>query len=223
LFGTWRSGICTEQETSGAKSLFCAAASLSCGDAHQPDGFLTVCTLHHAVDSFSPTRQVKGVKVEMSGIRSLMNEVKELQKKIITEVSAQRSKEYTEKLDNLLHQTSRKAKIVKEHLNKIKQEGEETFGEKKESSEARTHANMQGALTRKFVEIMGEFQEIQSNYKKHLRDRVARQVRLPHGPAPPPHKSALDHRFIPSRCALRCRDATRDPCPTGQGGESCRD
>jgi len=154
----------------------CHSISLACGGAHQPDGVLTVCKLH---TSFSATRQVKGVKVEMAGIRSLMNEVKELQKKIITEVSAQRSKEHTEKLDNLLHQTSRKAKIVKEHLNKIKKEGEETFGEKKESSEARTHANMQGALTRKFVEIMGEFQEIQSNYKKHLRDRVARQVRVP--------------------------------------------
>lgn len=33
-----------------------------------------------------------------------------------------------------------------------------------------------GALTRKYVELMGEFQEVQSTYKKHLRDRVARQV-----------------------------------------------
>lgn len=91
---------------------------------------------------------------------------------------ASRFAEYTEQLDDLLHQTSRKAKLVKEHLFKLKQEGEQTMGENKDSSEARTHANMQGALTRKFVEIMGEFQEIQSNYKKHLRDRVARQVKV---------------------------------------------
>mmetsp|Transcript_29930 Transcript_29930/g.73652 ORF Transcript_29930/g.73652 Transcript_29930/m.73652 type:complete len:342 (-) Transcript_29930:34-1059(-) len=122
---------------------------------------------------------VKGVKAEMGMIRTKIKEVKELQAKIITEVSVHKSKEYTEKLDNTLRETSLTAKKVKDHLSAMEASSDKTVEKHGEdSSEARTHKNMHGALTRKFVELMGEYQEVQSTYKKHLRDRVARQVKV---------------------------------------------
>jgi len=122
--------------------------------------------------------EVKGVKSKMGTMRKTMVDVKELQSKIIQEVSKQKSKEYTEQLDDQLRQISVSAKQVKNNLQSMQHAGEEKFKDSKETSEARTHANMHAALQRKFVEIMGEFQEIQSNYKKHLRERVARQVKV---------------------------------------------
>ena len=40
------------------------------------------------------------------------------------------------------------------------------------------HVNMHGSLTKKFMELMGEYSAVQGRYKKLLRDRVARQVRV---------------------------------------------
>ena len=46
------------------------------------------------------------------------------------------------------------------------------------SSEARIRANMHGTLTRKFVDLMAEYQEIQTKYKNKYRERVERQYRI---------------------------------------------
>lgn len=55
------------------------------------------------------------------------------------------SAEHSEKLDNLLRETSVTAKGVKEHLGRIQQASEKTVEEHgKDSSEARTHINMHG-------------------------------------------------------------------------------
>merc|ERR1719399_2054238 len=48
----------------------------------------------------------------------------------------------------------------------------------KGSSEARIRSNMHGTLTRKFVDLMAEYQEIQTKYKNKYRDRVERQYRI---------------------------------------------
>ena len=44
------------------------------------------------------------------------------------------------------------------------------------ASEARIRTNMHGTLTRKFVDLMAEYQEIQTKYKNKYRERVERQV-----------------------------------------------
>ena len=46
------------------------------------------------------------------------------------------------------------------------------------ASEARIRSNMHGTLTRKFVDLMAEYQEIQTKYKNKYRDRVERQYRI---------------------------------------------
>ena len=46
------------------------------------------------------------------------------------------------------------------------------------ASEARIRSNMHGTMTRKFVDLMAEYQEIQTKYKNKYRDRVERQYRI---------------------------------------------
>ena len=46
------------------------------------------------------------------------------------------------------------------------------------SSEARIRSNMHGTLTRKFVDLMAEYQELQTKYKNKYRERVERQYRI---------------------------------------------
>ncbi|KAJ1477134.1 t-SNARE [Baffinella frigidus] len=123
--------------------------------------------------------KVKSVKDEMGDIRKNINQIKELHSKIITEVSQQKSKEHTEKLDELLLQTSSTAKKVKDRLRDFEgltKECREEYGEA--SSQSRVHVNMHGSLTKKFMELMNEYNQVQGRYKTLLRDRVARQVKV---------------------------------------------
>mmetsp|Transcript_31855 Transcript_31855/g.93787 ORF Transcript_31855/g.93787 Transcript_31855/m.93787 type:complete len:221 (+) Transcript_31855:1-663(+) len=46
------------------------------------------------------------------------------------------------------------------------------------ASEARIRTNMHATLTRKFVDLMAEYQEVQTRYKSKYRERVERQYRI---------------------------------------------
>jgi hypothetical protein len=53
--------------------------------------------------------------------------------------------------------------------------------------QSRIRSNMHGTLTRKFVDLMAEYQEIQTKYKNKYRERVERQARrCPCRPLPLP-------------------------------------
>ena len=45
-------------------------------------------------------------------------------------------------------------------------------------SQARIRSNMHGTLTRKFVDLMAEYQELQNKYKNKYREKVERQYRI---------------------------------------------
>lgn len=123
--------------------------------------------------------QVKGVKDDMSAIRANINQIKEYHAKIVTEVSQTKSKEHSAKLDDLLQDTSRISMKVKEKLRSIETEHEEYAQEHgTDSSQFKIHQNMHGSITKKFVELMKDYDGVQTKYKSLLRDRVARQVKV---------------------------------------------
>ena len=45
--------------------------------------------------------------------------------------------------------------------------------------QARIRTNMHGTLTRKFVDLMAEYQQLQTKYKNKYRERVERQAPMP--------------------------------------------
>mmetsp|Transcript_79543 Transcript_79543/g.116604 ORF Transcript_79543/g.116604 Transcript_79543/m.116604 type:complete len:345 (-) Transcript_79543:132-1166(-) len=123
--------------------------------------------------------RVRQCKDTMVPIRKNINLIKELHTKIITEVSQTKSKEYSNKLDELLTQTSRQARGIKDELKALEDENsvyEERFG--RQSAEFKIHLNMHGSVTKKFIELMREYEATQGKYKALLKQRVARQVKV---------------------------------------------
>lgn len=123
--------------------------------------------------------RVRACKDSMLPIRESINTIKQLHAKIITEVSQTKSKEYSKKLDALLSATSRKARDVKDQLKALEVENavyEEKFG--RNSAEFKIHLNMHGTVTKKFIELMHEYETTQGKYKSLLKERVARQVKV---------------------------------------------
>ena len=111
------------------------------------------------VEFFERVRQCKD---SMSPIRENISTIKEIQSKIITEVSQTKSKEFSNKYDTLLSQTSRQARAVKDELKAMEEENkmfEERHG--KNSAEFKIHQNMTAHLTKQFMELMRDFESTQ--------------------------------------------------------------
>jgi t-SNARE complex subunit (syntaxin) len=111
------------------------------------------------VEFFERVRQCKD---NMSPIRQNISTIKEIQGKIITEVSQTKSKEFSNKYDTLLSQTSRQARAVKDELKAMEEENkmfEKKHGQN--SAEFKIHQNMTAHLTKQFMELMGDFESTQ--------------------------------------------------------------
>ncbi|EKX52376.1 hypothetical protein GUITHDRAFT_150769 [Guillardia theta CCMP2712] len=78
-----------------------------------------------------------------------------------------------------MNETSKIAKRIKDSLHDMESENE-TYKEKhgEGSSQAKIHINIHGSLTKKFVELMQEYEETQGKYKSLLHERVERQVKV---------------------------------------------
>ena len=53
-----------------------------------------------------------------------------------------------------------------------------TPAKEKGTAQYRIKTNMHGTLTRKFLDIMAEYQEVQTKFKNKFRERVERQYRI---------------------------------------------
>jgi syntaxin 1B/2/3 len=67
---------------------------------------------------------------------------------------------------------------VRNKLMQIKEENQELESRAKGSAQYRIRANMQQTLTKKFLDLMMEYQEIQTKYKNKYRERVGRQYKI---------------------------------------------
>lgn len=77
-----------------------------------------------------------------------------------------------------MKETNGAAQSVRNKLKAMDLENKEFARRNEGASEARIRSNMHGTMTRKFVDLMAEYQEIQTKYKHKYRDRVERQLRI---------------------------------------------
>ena len=118
------------------------------------------------------------IKKTMASIKYNIRQIESLHGEALTAISAEQGKQFTEKLEALMRTTNGMAQQVRQRLKSMDVENKE-YGRRHEgSSEARIRSNMHGTLTRKFVDLMSEYQELQTKYKNKYRERVERQYRI---------------------------------------------
>lgn len=61
---------------------------------------------------------------------------------------------------------------------KLKEMDKENKKLEKGTAEFRIRTSMHGTLTKKFLDVMAEYQEIQTKYKNKFRERVERQYKI---------------------------------------------
>jgi len=84
-----------------------------------------------------------------------------------------------EQLAELLEKTNEHRRVVKSLIDKMRGENDKLASSG--SSEARIRANMCNTLSKKFVDLMTHYEEVQTKYKNKQRERVERQIRIGKG------------------------------------------
>jgi len=78
-------------------------------------------------------------------------------------------------LEALLNQNNKAASEVRDSLKKMKEENDALEGD---DADTRIRRNMHVTLSKKFVDIMQDFQGVQTDYKTKYRERIQRQAEI---------------------------------------------
>jgi len=122
--------------------------------------------------------EVNAVKKAMSTIKYNIRLIEQNHGECLTAISTEQQRECTDRLEGLMKETNGCAQTVRNKLKAMDIENKEFAKRNEGASESRIRSNMHGTLTRKFVDLMAEYQEIQTKYKNKYRDRVERQYRI---------------------------------------------
>eukprot|EP00966_Prymnesium_polylepis_P246922 5710064-Prymnesium_polylepis.1 len=122
--------------------------------------------------------EVQEIKKIMSTIRYNIRQIEQNHGECLTAISAEQSKESSMRLEGLMKETNGAASQVRNKLKTLDLENKDFARRNEGASEARIRSNMHGTLTRKFVDLMAEYQEIQTKYKNKYRERGERQYRV---------------------------------------------
>jgi len=122
--------------------------------------------------------EVEEVKKLMKTIRQNIQQIEQNHGECLTAISSEQGREANQRLEHLMKETNRAAQEVRKKLKAMDTENKDFAKRNEGASEARIRTNMHGTLTRKFVDVMAQYQEIQTKYKNKYRDRVERQFRI---------------------------------------------
>jgi t-SNARE complex subunit (syntaxin) len=123
---------------------------------------------------------VELVKKHILVIRNSTKRVAEINQQVVLATTSESEHEESQELQVLVTETNKKAAIAKQLLKKLNEETEGMKGApgNNKQSEIRIRENLSNTLTRKFVDVMKEYQTAQTKYKTDIKKKVKRQVQI---------------------------------------------
>eukprot|EP00736_Rhodelphis_marinus_P006196 Rmarinus@m.7404 len=123
--------------------------------------------------------QVAHVKTNMTTIKTNLQMIETKHSAVMTDVYGEKA--HKSELEKLMSETNNYARQTKQLLQRMEADNKE-FKKKtniaNHPSEVRIRENMHGTLTRKFMELMREYQEAQTKYKSQCEETVRRQFKI---------------------------------------------
>lgn len=124
-------------------------------------------------------QDVEVVKTDIVGIREATKNIADINQQAMLATTAEREAELSRGLNPLIQETNKQAA----HAKALLQQMRDSTAELKEAnqtkqSEIRIRENLQNTLTRKFVDVMKEYQNAQQKYKTDIKKKVKRQVQI---------------------------------------------
>ena len=126
-------------------------------------------------------KDVELVKSHISSIKNASKAVTEINQKIALTTTADKENELSEELKSFLKDANKKAQIAKQLLQGLREETDKMKGSPdatKQAADIRIRENLVNTLTRKFVDVMKDYQNVQQKYKQDIKKKVTRQVQI---------------------------------------------
>ena len=119
------------------------------------------------------------VKGHINHIKDTTRKIEEINQALVLTANSDKDSEISGGLQAMISTTNKKAAIAKKMLQELQENTarlKTTAGAKQ--SEIRIRENLCVTLTRKFVDVMKEYQSAQSKYKIDIKKKVKRQVQI---------------------------------------------
>jgi len=119
--------------------------------------------------------EVNSIKTGMATIRKNIKQIEDISQLYLNAINSDNTEKQSDELEKLLDATNGAAADVRKKLKDMDKQNKE---QKQGTAQWRIRTNMHGTLTKKFLDLMSEYQETQTKYKNKYRERVARQFRI---------------------------------------------
>lgn len=124
-------------------------------------------------------KDVEIVKQNIVIIKNATKRVADINQQVVLATTSEREHDVSGELQPILIETNKKAAQAKAFLQALRDETEKLKTDAtSKQSEIRIRDNLVNTLTRKFVEVMKEYQNIQTKYKDDAKKKVRRQVQI---------------------------------------------
>mmetsp|Transcript_12608 Transcript_12608/g.21101 ORF Transcript_12608/g.21101 Transcript_12608/m.21101 type:complete len:312 (-) Transcript_12608:82-1017(-) len=121
---------------------------------------------------------VEIVKQNIVVIKDATRKIAEINQNVLQATTSDRESDYSHELEPLVKSTNKKASIAKQLLQRLREDTEKLKQNQKQTPEIRIRDNLANTLTRKFVDVMKEYQNAQTKYKTDIKKKVKRQVQI---------------------------------------------
>lgn len=119
------------------------------------------------------------VKKTINLIKDATKRINEIQQAVVLATTNEKEAEESRDLEPIINHTNKSANIAKKILQKLKENTERMKGDAKaKQTDIRIRENLVNTLTRKFIDVMKEYQNTQNKYKTEIKKKVKRQVQI---------------------------------------------
>jgi t-SNARE complex subunit (syntaxin) len=120
-------------------------------------------------------------QTDIVAIRNATKRITDINQQAMLATTQEKEAELSNQLEPLIRETNKSAAHAKALLQKMRDDTAALLSDNKPStkaSELRIRDNLSNTLTRKFVDVMKEYQNAQQKYKTDIKKKVKRQVQI---------------------------------------------
>jgi len=118
------------------------------------------------------------IKAALARIKENIKILQQKQGQALTAISSEQNSKSSQEIQNIIDVTNGLIQEVKAKLKHMEDDNKEFSKKNKNSAETRIRQSMQQTLSKKFVDLMTEYQSAQQEYKSKYKERVERQFKI---------------------------------------------
>ncbi|KAH7650084.1 syntaxin [Cryptosporidium bovis] len=134
----------------------------------------------HGENMSSYYSEIRSIGASLSYINSMIEEIRANKQNALITTNSKKDEELSENLSKILDETHSKTIELKENIEYLRTQNDDfkKKANKNEAAEIMIRENLLQAISRRFRETISEFQNVQSEYKLDIRNKILRQIKI---------------------------------------------